>query len=140
MDVTGQFVGSWSLVSWTAASADGEVAHPFGEDALGRIMYDASGQMAALLMRRRRTAFASDNPQETTPEECQAAFREYFSYCGSFTVQAAAGKVTHHVEVASYPNWAGKDQQRNFEFSGDTLALSFVDTDSVTHELVWERQ
>lgn len=139
MNLTEQFIGSWSLISWTARSADGELTHPFGEDAVGRIMYDGSGQMAALLMRRERTAFASDRPQETTLEECEAAFREYFSYYGSFTVQAAAGRVTHHVVASLHPNWVGQDQERDFHFSDKTLTLSFVNTDGIKHELVWEK-
>ena len=102
-------------------------------------MYDGSGQMAALLMQRERTAFDSDRPQEATPEECEAAFREYFSYYGSFTVHAAAGRVTHHVVAASHPNWVGQDQERTFDFTGRTLTLSFVNSDDIRHELVWEK-
>ena len=139
MDVTARFLGVWSLVSWTAISGDGKLIYPYGKDAVGRIMYHAGGTMAAHLMRRRRTLFASDNPKETTAAEHKAAFREYFSYFGSFTVQVEAGTVTHHAAGASNPNWVGSDQVRSFQFSDKTLTLSLVHQEGARHELVWER-
>ena len=108
------FCGTWSLVSWKATPPDGKTIHPFGEDAQGRIMYDSKGYMAAHLMRRHRTSFASHNPLDSTVDECYAAYREYFSYYGSYTVQQSKGTVAHHVEGSSFPNWVGRDQVRSF--------------------------
>ena len=139
-DISALFVGTWSLVSWTATSLDGQIEYPFGEDAQGRILYDRDGHMAAHLMRRQRTPFTSENPLDSTMEECQASYREYFSYYGSYTIQQDKKTITHHVEAASFPNWVGKDQVRNFSFSGDSLALSLANTDGSIHTLVWKRQ
>lgn len=73
------FIGSWSLVSWTITAADGCVEYPQGEDAWGRLLYLADGQMAASLMRRKRTRFASDQRGEATAAECEAAYREFLA-------------------------------------------------------------
>ncbi|MGD9853586.1 MAG: lipocalin-like domain-containing protein [Planctomycetaceae bacterium] len=133
------FLGSWSLVSWTVTAADGQVVHPLGDDAWGRLMYLQGGQMAASLMRRRRTAFVSDNRLEATVPECEAAYREFLAYFGTFTVQSAAGTVTHHVEAATYPNWIGTDLVRSFQFSQDLLTLSLVSAKGAAHALTWKR-
>lgn len=139
-DMGPQFVGTWSLVSWTLTSKDGETEHPMGEDAVGWILYSGDGYMAAHLMRRQRTPFRSENPQDFTLEERLAVCLEYFSYCGSYTIQQDTKTVTHHVDAACIPNWVGRDQVRNFRFEGNTLTLSLVNTEGSTHTLVWERR
>ena len=83
----------------------------------------ADGRMAAHLMRRGRALLRSENSRETTPDERAAAFLDYFSYCGPYTVQQDAQTVTHHVLACSSPNWVGTDQVRAFRFSGDALIL-----------------
>ena len=95
--------------------------------------------MAACLMRRQRTPFAADNRLEATPVEREAAYRDYVSYFGSFTVQETDGTVTHHVEGATFPNWIGTDLVRDFRFSDGTLTLGLVRPDGTVHELVWDR-
>jgi len=132
-----QFIGSWSLVSWSVTAPDGAVTYPYGEDAIGRIMYQPEGKMVACLMHRQRTPFASGNRHEATSAECIAAYREYVSYFGSFTVQESADTVTHHVEGATFSNWIGTDLVRNFVFDGNTLTLSLVAPNGSTHQLIW---
>ena len=50
-DVATKFVGSWSLMSWTLTALDGRIEFPYGEDAVGCIMYTPEGRMAEHLMR-----------------------------------------------------------------------------------------
>jgi hypothetical protein len=139
-DVTCRFIGSWSLVSWTLTTPDGQIEFPYGEDALGNIIYTGDGRMAAHLMRRGRRLFASENRRDSTLEERSAAFLDYFSYCGPYTVQAEAQTVTHQVEACSSPNWVGTDRVRTFRFSGDSLTLGATLADGSKHTLVWKRQ
>jgi hypothetical protein len=133
------FIGSWSLVSWIRTNSDGQDEYPYGEDAVGCIMYTADGRMAAHLMRRRRALLRSENSRDTTPDERAAAFLDYFSYCGPYTVQPVAQTVTHHVEASSSPNWVGTDQVREFRFSGDLLTLRANRKDGSKSRLVWKR-
>jgi hypothetical protein len=57
------------------------------------------------------------------------------AYWGTFTLDSAAGTVTHHVMGADRANWIGSDQVRQFRFEGeDRLVLSLGPQD-----LVWQR-
>jgi Lipocalin-like domain len=138
-DLAGLFIGSWSLVSWIRTTRDGQDEYPYGEDAVGCIMYTADGRMAAHLMRRQRALLRSENSRETTPAERAAAFLDYFSYCGPYTVQKGAPTVTHHVEACSSPNWVGTDRVRTFRFAGDALTLRADRADGSKSTLVWKR-
>lgn len=134
-----QLIGAWSLVSWRAVSPAGLISHPYGEQPLGQIIYQPEGRMSACLMRRQRTRFVSENRLEATPAERDAAYRDFLSYFGSFTVQEADSTVTHNVEGATFPNWSGTDLVRTFRFADGTLTLSLVRADGTVHELVWAR-
>ena len=50
----------------------------------------------------------------------------YDSYFGTYTVDEAAGTVTHHVEASLFPEDLGKDFTRRFRLDGDTFELSFT--------------
>ena len=115
---TKSFIRHWRLISYEQRSATGEVIQPFGQDPIGRISYDSGGQMSAQLMRRDRQAFSDNDPQKGTYAEIRSAFAGYAAYYGSYTVDEKMGTVTHHVEVAWFPNWVGMKQVRRYEFSG----------------------
>ncbi len=139
-DIDVRFLGSWSLVSYLLTTPNGQTEHPYGEDAVGCILYTGDGHMAAHLMRRQRAHFRSEYRQESTPDERAAAYLDYLSYCGSYTVQPGAETVTHHVEASSFPNWVGRDLVRKYRFSGDTLTLGVAATDGSERTLVWKHR
>jgi len=64
-----QFVGTWQLVSSEFRRSDGTIIYPFGQDAVGNIYYDATGYIAAQLMRSDRPVFASGDIYGGTPQE-----------------------------------------------------------------------
>jgi hypothetical protein len=138
-EIVRQFIGAWSLVSWRAIAPDGAISHPYGDDAVGQIIYQPEGRMTASLMRRERQRFASNDRLQATPAEREAAYRDFLSYFGSFSVQEAEKTVTHHVEGATFPNWRGTDLVRTFRFADGHLTLSLVRADGTVHELVWAR-
>ena len=116
-----RFLGSWELVEWVATNQRGETTHPYGEDAQGQITYTADGRMSAHLMR------PPEDPSDEPPQ--------HLAYWGRFSVQAAAGTVTHHVIGADAANWIGSDQVRQFRFEGqDGLILSLGQ-----QNLTWRR-
>jgi hypothetical protein len=67
----------------------------------------------------------------------------YDAYFGTFTVDEAAGTVTHHVQGSLFPEDLGKDFVRRFRVDGDTFELSFTspspDGASITRTLVFRR-
>ena len=130
-----RLVGSWGLVSFVSFDANG-ASRPGAYD-LGRIIYEASGQMSAHLMHSANKANASP----ATDADRSAAFRRYLGYYGPFTVDELTGIVIHHVLGSSNPSWVGSNQVRYYELSadGNTLTLSVKNQGRVTGTLVWER-
>ncbi len=138
-----RFIGTWRLVSSEFRRSDDTIVYPYGEDAIGLLIYAATGHMAVQLLRAHRPLFAAGDPYRGTPEEIRAAFEGYIAYFGSYEVNEAEGVVTHHVHGASFPNWIGGDQQRFFAFAGNQLILStppiLAGTATMTGVLIWER-
>ena len=148
--ISDQLVGSWHLVSRVTTTADGKVLVDPGlsETPNGVLIYDRAGHVAAQLSRPGRTV-------QALAEECRAAEKVkgtndtaqtilgYDAYFGTFTVDAKAGVVTHHLESALFPGDIGKDIKRNFSVSGDTLTIKFhttiADGTPVIRTLVWAR-
>ncbi len=137
------FTGTWKLIACEFRSADGHIDSPFGDDALGTIIYDASGNMAVQIIRADRPKFVSGDKYNGTPEEVKAAFEGSLAYFGRYEVDEAAGTVTHRVVGSEFPNWVGSDQTRYFVFSGEQLTLSTPPMPMggvmATGVLVWKR-
>jgi hypothetical protein len=138
-----RFIGTWKLVTSEFRTSDGKVTYPLGEKAVGMLMYDSGGRMAAQLMRPDRPKFASGDMRGGTPEEIEAAAEGYVAYFGTYEVDDRKGTIVHHVEASLFPNWLGQDQMRFFEFSADLLTLKTPSILSggqeITGVLVWKR-
>lgn len=135
VNVQQPFVGHWRLVSFVSFDQSGASRPSQYTD--GRIRYDAAGHMAAQLMASARKPFSTP----ATEAERAAAYSSYIAYYGTYTVDASAGKVTHHVEGSVNPNWVKTDLVRWYSFSddGNRLMLSVKNGDRVTSTLTWER-
>jgi hypothetical protein len=110
----GDLIGTWHLVSFEFRHADGEVTYPIGKNAVGLLIYTAEGYMAVQLMRTDRPAFASDDVFEGTSEEIKAAYEGFTAHFGMYTVDDAAGTVTHHVQGHIFPNRNGSTVTREW--------------------------
>jgi Lipocalin-like domain len=137
------FVGTWRLVSMESRDEAGHVQYPLGRDVAGQLSYDADGNVSAVVARADMPPFASDDLRRGTDAEVRTAFEGFLGYFGTYSVDWAAGTVTHHVSSASFPNWAGTEQVRYFRAEGRRLALSAppisVSGRQLTATLVWER-
>ena len=121
-DADDRFVGTWKLVSFYTYPTDGE---PVDREMTGRIIYDAAGNMAAQLMPNRETE------ERVTPGSV--------AYLGTYTVDDAAGTVTHAVAGSNFSRWVNTDLVRHFEFADDRLTLSLKEDGRVTGSLTWVR-
>ncbi len=115
-------VGLWRLVSFEAAGPDGRTVRPFGTDAIGYITYGANGFMSMHLSAKDRPLSSAPNIIEASPKEKESMAESCLSYCGSYEV--VGGKVHHHVEVCTFPNYVGKILIRDYRIEHDTLQLS----------------
>ena len=116
-----RFLGAWTLVEWTNVR-NGETVRPYGDSPAGQIVYTSTGRMTAALMR----------PPESPGEDP----RQFTAYWGSYTVDIAAGTVTHHVEGSVSGRMIGTDQVRSFRFEGENRLVLSPGGQS---ELTWER-
>lgn len=134
-------LGTWKLVSLELRSEDGQVSYPLGKDASGYIIYGEDGCMFVALMGADRPKFTVDDSLGGSIEERAGAYSTYFSYCGPYEIRDST--VIHHIELCSFPNWCGVDQERIFEFKDDKLILStrpyFVGGKQQTAYVIWER-
>jgi hypothetical protein len=139
-----RIVGAWQLASRTVRKANGEIlVDPvLGRQPIGRLFYDASGNMMLQMMRQERAQAISvpSTPQNRTNPRIVLGYDAYF---GTFTVNDAAGTITHHVEGSLFPEDLGKDFQRAFRIEGDTFTLSFAsrspDGFDITRTLLFRR-
>ena len=97
-------------------------------------VYDATGHMAVQIMPdTQRPKFAGTVP---TLEEARAALIGHTAYFGNYSIDEAAGIITHHREGNIIPDGLG-DFKRRYEFEGnDRLILMPLEND---HQLTWER-
>ena len=134
-------LGSWRLVSCETEAADGSIDYPFGEDAVGLLMYMDDGHMSVSLARAGRQPFGAGDLLGGTDREKEQAAESYLSYCGRYEYREDV--VTHHVELSLFPNWSGQDQKRYVELNGARLTLAAPPTVIKGIEqrarLVWER-
>jgi hypothetical protein len=138
-----KFIGTWSLVRSEFRRSDGEVIYPYGEHAVGLLIYGQTGHMSAQVARRDRPPFVSGDWLDGTPDEIKAAFEGFLSYFGTYQVDEQQGTVVHHICASCFPNWAGRDQTRYFEFADDRLTLRtppiVAGGATMTGYLIWDR-
>jgi hypothetical protein len=137
-EVTAALIGGWQLVDWSTYYPDGRREQPFGADAIGQIMYSADRHMTCHLARANRP-LVDAGYLEVPDETLGRVIRSYSGYWGSFTVDAAAGLVIHHVTGAWYPNFAAVDQPRRYAFEDDLLFLE-ADIAETRVRLTWQRR
>ena len=134
-------LGNWRLVSAVAETASWlRDPHPYGLHPSGVLSYMPDGRMMVMIAYDGRAPLNGDRVSAPSAQRAQA-FATFFAYAGRYKVDG--DKVTHHVEVASVPNWVGMDFVRLMTFQSDRLTLSTpplsVDGRTLSTELVWER-
>ena len=139
-------IGSWELQKWTAQKGTENEFFPYGENAFGRLAYMEDGSMFLTLMKENRDRFPHEGLSSGTVEENDAAFRSFFHYTASYSVNPDSSFVVHTVEACTNPNWIGEQQRRNFRIMDDTLFLSSPKISTAVsgdqpavHQLKWIR-
>lgn len=135
-------LGTWKLLSWENRSVeDDAVSYPLGRDADGHIAYHPDGYMFVAIMGPHRINFAGGDLLSGTPEEEQGAQETFLAYCGPYDFEG--DKVIHHIEICSFPNWSGVDQERLVDLGENRLTLStppvLMQGKQQTGHLIWER-
>jgi hypothetical protein len=116
------FLGTWQLVSCEIRDTNGYASYPYGQNAVGYLIYTSDGHISATLMSGERPQFVTADIAAASIDEQVMAFQTYLAYCGRYEIQN--NKVIHHIETSLFPNWVGVDQERFFEFKDNQLTLS----------------
>ena len=117
-----RLVGRWTYESVIVERTDGTKVAPFGPNPKGLITLSADGRYSLQLIRPDIPKIASKDRLSGTPEENRAVAQGVLSQFGTYSVNAAEGMLTLHVETSSFPDENGTNQERIItSFSGDNL-------------------
>jgi hypothetical protein len=127
-EVAKKLLGAWRYVGTRINGGNWDR----GADPKGMIYYGPHGEMAVQIapdVKRTRAG------PVITPDEALTAVKDYIAYFGTYTVDEAAGTVTHHRHDSLQPGDGG-DLVRRYELDGDRLVLRAPNS---TLEVTWER-
>ncbi len=138
------FVGVWKLISCDAIRKNGTVLPIYGKNPVGRLYYDAVGNMSVHMLKSGRPNFVDQTKFRATPSEMRAAYESYEAYFSTYEVDEVNQVIHHTVLGGLFPNWTGTIQSRYYKFEDNRLILSTDPIGSAAKEraivtLVWER-
>jgi len=117
-----KLIGTWKLVSYIGEEVpSGARADVMGPHPSGYINYSRDGRMIVIIVGSDRNKPAGQVP---TPQEAQALIRSMLAYAGTYTIDAAAETVTHHIDVSWDQTRTGESHLRKYKFDGDRLVLT----------------
>lgn len=134
-------VGVWTLEEAHIVDEDGKkIGSAFGDNPSGYIAYMADGMMITVIADKDQPPLSGDRLSAPL-EERAAAFSAASAYAGRYRFDGR--KVTHSVEVCTYPNWVGTEIVRYVEFAGDKVIyrteIQPLNGVSSVIRLVWAR-
>lgn len=121
-------IGAWRLVHSVEYGPDGTPHYPFGQDAVGYIIYSASGVMAVQITRRVRAEDALRPP---------SGLSDYLAYFGRYEVDTENQLVRHLLEGQLHPGRHPDTLERKYRFYDDKLSLR--PWDGTDREILWQR-
>ena len=115
-----QFVGCWKLVSHEFRTSDGRALKPYGDDAVGWVIFDSEGRFSAQIMRPGRPDYST---VDASLEDFRAVLGGYVAYFGTYSLDEDKKTLVNKVEGSLVPGWVGGEQLRYYEISGETITL-----------------
>jgi lipocalin-like protein len=116
--------GSWIMDSAYEIRADGTRTTNYGEHPQGLLTIDHAGRYNLQIFRRGRPLFVSGDKARGTAEEYSAASLGSSTHFGHVAIDRARHQLIFDVEGASFPNWEGKRQVRDFKYENGVLSYA----------------
>jgi hypothetical protein len=129
--------GSWEMTSAYEILADGSRATAYGEHPRGLMMVDAEGRYTIQIFRPDRPLFASGDKTRGTPEEYRAVVLGSSTHFGRVHALPDGKTLVFSVEGASWPNWEGKQQVREYSFRDGVLTYAVPASASGNGTVAW---
>jgi hypothetical protein len=134
--------GVWVMDSAYEIHADGSRTTNYGEHPKGLFNVDRGGRYNMQIFKAGRPAFASGDKARGTPEEYKAALVGISTHIGKVTIDRVRHQLIFDVDAASFPNWEGKQQVRDYTFKDGLLSYAVPASASgsgTTAYSVWRR-
>jgi hypothetical protein len=116
--------GTWVMEAAYEISADGMRTTNFGEHPKGLFVVDAKGRYSLQIFRTNRAPFASGDKTNGTPDEYRQAVLGSSTHFGRVSIDRAKHQLDFDLEAASFPNWDGKRQVRDYTFKDGVLSYA----------------
>jgi len=117
-----RLTGTWTLTAAPEIRADGSRGETFGSNPKGLLIIDESGRYSLQIYKSSRSKFAEGDKRKGTEAEYRAAALDTSSHYGRCFIDAERNVLVFRIEHASFPNWDGTEQARQFELKGDELS------------------
>jgi len=114
--------GGWTLVAADVQHPDGSRAPDFGIKPKGLLLIDNQGHYSLQIFKAERPAFRSGDKAKGTPDEYESAVMGSSTHFGTLSIEQDRDVLVFHIEGASFPNWEGKDQHRQYELKDGVLS------------------
>ncbi|MDQ3495952.1 MAG: lipocalin-like domain-containing protein [Actinomycetota bacterium] len=116
-----ELVGTYRLLYGGIERSDWTIEYPYGEDAIGYLVYLDNDHVSWHIMAADRPPFFNPDLLGGSPEENDGAFRTSNGYFGKYTIEGDV--VRYDIEVAQVPNMVGPGHS-HARLEGDELSLT----------------
>ncbi|MFZ6721752.1 lipocalin-like domain-containing protein [Undibacterium sp. Ji49W] len=117
-----RLTGTWMLTGAPEIHADGSRGETFGANPQGLLIIDDTGRYSLQIYKAERSKFANPDKRKGTETEFRAASLDTSAHYGRCFIDVERNVLIFRIEHASFPNWDGSEQARQFELKGDTLS------------------
>ncbi len=134
--------GVWIMDQAYEIHADGSRTTNYGEHPKGLFNVDAAGRYNLQIFKLDRPAFASGDKARGTAEEYRDALVGISTHIGKVSIDRAKHQLMFDVDAASFPNWEGKRQVRDYTYKDGVLTYGVPASASgngTTAYSVWRR-
>lgn len=114
--------GTWTLVAADKILPGGERVRDYGKSPTGRLIVDAQGRYSLQIFKSERLRFASGDKAGGSADEYASAALGSSTHYGTITVDSRQHTLTFRIEGASFPNWEGTTQQREYTLDNGVLS------------------
>jgi hypothetical protein len=114
--------GTWTLVAADVQHPDGSRESDYGAHPRGLLLIDNRGNYSLQIFKAERPLFHVGDKAKGTPGEYKAAVTGSSTHYGRLRVEPDRGVLVFHIQGASFPNWEGQEQRRQYELKDCVLS------------------
>jgi len=129
--------GTWIMESAYEVLADGTRVTNYGPHPDGLMMIDSAGRYSIQIYRRDRPNFRSGIKSQGEHAEYLAAMLGSSTHFGRVSADVAGRQLLFEVEAASFPNWQGQRQARDYSFRDGVLTYAVPASASGNGTIAW---